>query len=59
MVACRHRRLRNSPSTTLMAIGKGPGHKLAFATEATEFRLNDEDGLLRTIFGQMLGFLGM
>jgi hypothetical protein len=42
-----------------MAIGKGPGHKLAFATEATEFRLNDEDGLLRTIFGQMLGFLGM
>jgi hypothetical protein len=39
--------------------GKGPGHKLTFATEAIEFRLNDEDGLLRTIFGQMLGLLGV
>jgi hypothetical protein len=38
---------------------KGPGHKLTFATETIEFRLNDEDGLLCTIFGQVLGFLGM
>lgn len=38
---------------------KGPGHKLTFATEAIEFRLNDEDGLLCTIFGQVPGFLGL
>jgi hypothetical protein len=38
---------------------KGPGHKLTFATEAIEFRLDDKDGVLHTIFGQVLDFLGV
>ncbi len=38
---------------------KGPGHKLTFATEAIEFRLNNKDCFLRTILRQVLRFLGV